>query len=117
MEVLYSPAVVASIVSLMVVVVTALLKDNFGETESDRLLKVGQASMRVAQMILEAAEIAVLEVEESLKKSGGLTPEELKRSAVTITADLLSNWGMVVNQQLVESLFAVVESAYQKMKA
>jgi len=115
MDVLFAPATVASIIGLAMIVVVALLRDNFGETESDRLMKVGQASVRLAQLVLEAAEIAVAEVEKSLK-DGDMTPEELKQAAVTIAAELLDSWGIVVNQSLLSSLFAVVEAAYQKLK-
>ena len=116
MDVLFAPATVASIIGLAVILVVALLRDNFGETEADRLIKVGQASMRLAQLVLEAAQIAVVEVEESLK-DGDMTPEELKQAAVTITAELLDSWGVVVNQAVLSSLFSVVEAAYQQLKA
>ena len=116
MELLFAPATVASIIGLAVILVVALLSDNFGETEADRLIKVGQASMRLAQLVLEAAQIAVVEVEESLK-DGDMTPEELKQAAVTITAELLDSWGVVVNQAVLSSLFSVVEAAYQQLKA
>ena len=115
MDLLFAPATVASIVGLAVIVVVALLRDNFGETEADRLIKVGQSSMRLAQLVLEAAQIAVVEVEESLK-DGEMTPEELKQAAVTIAAELLESWGIVVNQAVVASLFSVVEAAYQRLK-
>jgi len=115
MDVLFAPATVASIIGLAVILVVALLRDNFGETEADRLIKVGQASMRLAQLVLEAAQIAVVEVEESLK-DGDMTPEELKQAAVTITAELLDSWGVVVNQAVLSSLFSVVEAAYQQLK-
>jgi len=116
LAVLSSPTVVAGIVSLAIVVVTALLRSRLGETEAERLLKVGQSSMRVAEMIVQAAEIAVIEVEKSLKKTGEMSNQELKQAAVQITADLLTEWGIVVNRTLIESLFAVVEAAYQRMK-
>ena len=115
MDVLFAPATVASIIGLAVILVVALLRDNFGETEADRLIKVGQASMRLAQLVLEAAQIAVVEVEESLK-DGDMTPEELKQAAVAITAELLDSWGVVVNQAVLSSLFSVVEAAYQQLK-
>ena len=115
MDLLFAPATVASIVGLAVIVVVALLRDNFGETEADRLIKVGQSSMRLAQLVLEAAQIAVVEVEESLK-DGEMAPEELKQAAVTIAAELLESWGIVVNQTVISSLFSVVEAAYQRLK-
>lgn len=116
MEFLYSPAVVSSIISLACIIITAILKDKFGETEGDRMVKVGQASMRLAQMIIEAAEFAVVEVEKSLKESGEMTNEQLKEAAVNIAAELLATWGITVNKQLIQSLFAVVEAAYQRLK-
>jgi hypothetical protein len=116
MDLLFAPATVASIVGLAVIVVVALLRDNFGETEADRLIKVGQSSMRLAQLVLEAAQIAVVEVEESLK-DGEMAPEELKQAAVTIAAELLESWGIVINQAVISSLFSVVEAAYQRLKA
>ena len=115
MDLLFAPATVASIIGLAVIVVVALLRDNFGETEADRLIKVGQSSMRLAQLVLEAAQIAVVEVEESLK-DGEMAPEELKQAAVTIAAELLESWGIVVNQAVISSLFSVVEAAYQRLK-
>ncbi len=116
LAVLSSPTVVAGIISLAIIAVTALVKDRLGETEAERLMKIGQSSMRVAEMIVKAAEIAVVEVEKSLKESGTMSNEELKQAAVQITADLLTEWGLVVNRSLIESLFAVVEAAYQRMK-
>ena len=116
MDLLFAPATVASIIGLAVIVVVALLRDNFGESEADRLIKVGQSSMRLAQLVLEAAQIAVVEVEESLK-DGEMAPEELKQAAVTIAAELLESWGIVVNQAVLSSLFSVVEAAYQQLKA
>jgi hypothetical protein len=111
MDLLFAPATVAS-----VIVVVALLRDNFGETEADRLIKVGQSSMRLAQLVLEAAQIAVVEVEESLK-DGEMAPEELKQAAVTIAAELLESWGIVINQAVISSLFSVVAVSLKKLKA
>jgi hypothetical protein len=117
MEFLASPAVVTSIISLTVIVVTLFLRKQFGETEAERLIKLGQVSMHTAELIVKAAEIAVVEVEEDLKQSGELSSEQLKQEAVKIAVDLLANWGIMVDQGLIRTLFAVVESAYQNMKA
>jgi hypothetical protein len=117
MEFLASPAIVTSIISLTVIVVTLFLRKQFGETEAERLIKLGQVSMHTAELIVKAAEIAVVEVEEDLKQSGELSSEQLKQEAVKIAVDLLANWGIMVDQGLIRTLFAVVESAYQNMKA
>jgi hypothetical protein len=117
MEFLAAPGVVVSIISLAVIAVTLLLRKQFGETEAERLIKLGQVSMHTAELIVQAADIAVVEVEEDLKKVGELSDEELKQEAVKVAVDLLANWGIHVDQGLIRTLFAVVESSYQNMKA
>jgi hypothetical protein len=117
MEFLAAPGVVVSIISLAVIAVTLLLRKQFGETEAERLIKLGQVSMHTAELIVQAADIAVVEVEEDLKKASELSDEELKQEAVKVAVDLLANWGIHVDQGLIRTLFAVVESSYQNMKA
>ena len=117
MDFLFSPAVVSGIISLCVIGVVALLRGQFGETEADRLIKIGQVAMNTARMIIRAAEIAVVEVEECLKADGQMTNDELKRAAVRIAADLLAEWGIVIDDALFHALMATVEDAYQRMKA
>ena len=117
MELLFSPALVTGIISLGVIAVVALLRAQFGETEADRLIKLGGVAMNTARMIIRAAEIAVVEVEESLKRDGQLSNEELKNAAVKIAAELLAQWGIAVDQKLLYALMATVEEAYQRMKA
>jgi hypothetical protein len=117
MDFLASPAVVTALISLTLIGITALLRDKFGETRSEQLIKLGQAAMHTAELITQAAEIAVTEVEHDLKQSGEMSNEELKEAAVHITVDLLANWGVQVDEGLIRVVFSVVESAYQRMKA
>ena len=117
MEFLSSSAVVTGIISLSVIVITLLLRSQFGESEADRLLKLGEVAMNTARLIVRAAEIAVVQVEESLKKDGELTNQELKGAAIKIAAELLANWGISVDESLLRALAAAIEDAYQRMKA
>ena len=116
MELLAQPAVVASIISLAAVVITALLRAVVGETEADRLIKLGENAARTMQMVARAADFAVIEVEKSLKETGEMGPKDLKEAAVAIAGNLLEQWGIVVSDDLMYSLLAMVETAYQNAK-
>jgi hypothetical protein len=109
--------VATAFISLTIIAVVFLLRKQFGETEAERLLKLMEAANNTAQMLVEAAEVAVVEVENSIKKYGDASDEELKASAVEIAAQLLRTWGIAVDQSLLRSLLALVEAAYQRMKA
>lgn len=115
-DLLAQPAVVASIISFAAVVITAILRSVVGETEADRLIKLGENAARTAQMVMRAAEFAVIEVEKSMKASGEMTNEELKETAVGIASNLLEQWGIVVSDELLVGLFSMVETAYQNAK-
>ena len=117
MEFLSSSAVVTGIISLSVIVITLLLRGQFGESEADRLIKLGEVAMNTARLIVRAAEIAVVQVEECLKKDSELTNQELKEAAIKIAAELLANWGISVDESLLRALAAAIEDAYQRMKA
>lgn len=116
LELLAQPSVVAAIISLAAVIITAILRSVVGETESDRLLKLGENAARTAQLVARAAEFAVVEVEKSLKESGEMTNEQLKETAVGIASNLLEQWGIVVSDELLVGLFSIVETAYQNAK-
>ncbi len=109
--------IVSAIVSLAAIVVVALLRGQFGETQAKKLVLFGQVAAQNAYMYLEAAKIAVVEIENGLKKAGDATDAELKQSAVELTGKILSSWGIYVDQSLIATLIATVEAAYQKMKA
>lgn len=115
-ELLAQPAVVASIISFAAVVITAILRSVVGETEADRLIKLSENAARTAQMVMRAAEFAVVEVEKSMKSSGEMTNEQLKEAAVAIATNLLEQWGIVVSDDLLVGLFSVIETAYQNAK-
>jgi hypothetical protein len=114
---LSSPTVVSAIIGLCIIVIVTLLRDQLGETKADRLLKVMRASTETARLVTEAANIAVVEVEKSLKKAEGMTDEELKQSAVALARNILENWGVYVDEDMISMLFATIEAAYQGLKA
>jgi hypothetical protein len=116
MDFLNSPTTVTTLIALTLIGLTLVLRDKFGETRSQQLINLGQAAMQTASLIVQAAEIAVVEVENDLKQNADLSNEELKEEAVHIAVDLLANWGIVVDEALVRVMFSVVESAYQRMK-
>ncbi len=108
---------VSAIVSLAVIAVVALLRGQFGETQAKKLIAYGQMAAHTAYLYMEAAKVAVVEIENGLKKAGESTDAELKQAAVDLTGQILSSWGIHVDPSLVATLIATVEAAYQKMKA
>ena len=112
------PSVLVSvIVSLAVIAVVALLRGQFGETQAKKLIAYGQMAAHTAYLYMEAAKVAVVEIENGLKKAGESTDAELKQAAVDLTGQILSSWGIHVDPSLIATLIATVEAAYQKMKA
>ena len=116
MDFLNSIGFVALVVSGAVILVVILLRKQFGETEAARLLKLLDAATQTVDLIAQAAQVAVTEVENGLKKYGNASDEELKAEAIRIAAELLSQWGISVDQALLNSLVAMIEAAYQNMK-
>ena len=108
---------VSAIVSLAVIAVVALLRGQFGETQAKKLIAYGQMAAHTAYLYMEAAKVAVVEIENGLKKAGESTDAELKQAAVDLTGQILSSWGIHVDPSLIAALIATVEAAYQKMKA
>ncbi len=108
---------VSAIVSLAVIAVVALLRGQFGETQAKKLIAYGQMAAHTAYLYMEAAKVAVVEIENGLKKAGESTDAELKQAAVDLTGQILSSWGIHVDPSLIATLIATVEAAYQKMKA
>ncbi len=108
---------VSAIVSLAVIAVAALLRGQFGETQAKKLIAYGQMAAHTAYLYMEAAKVAVVEIENGLKKAGESTDAELKQAAVDLTGQILSSWGIHVDPSLIATLIATVEAAYQKMKA
>ena len=86
------------------------------ETEAARLVKYAEVVGRTMTAVIQAAEIAVVEVEESIKKYGDLSDHALKEAAVDIALKLLDSWGVSVSGPLADEVVAVVEWAYQQMK-
>ena len=109
--------IVSAVVSLAAIVIVALLRGQFGETQAKKLVLFGQSAAHTAYVYMEAAKIAVVEIENGLKKAGESTDAELKQSAVELTGKILSSWGIYVDPNLIATLIATVEAAYQKMKA
>ncbi len=108
---------VSAVVSLAAIVIVALLRSQFGETQAKKMVAYGQLAAHTAYVYMEAAKIAVVEIENGLKKAGESTDAELKAAAAELAGKILSSWGIYVDQSLIATLIATVEAAYQKMKA
>lgn len=111
------PAIVTGFVSLAVIGAIVVLRKYLGETDAAKKLAYAQAATEVMHQVVKAAQIAVVEVEDALKKHGELSDEMLKEEAVDIVVKLLESWGVVVSPAFLQQIAAVVEWAYQEMKS
>lgn len=107
---------VAVVVSLVLVIVVALLKDNVSESEAERSLRRGQNVLNMMQVVMQIAQDAVLMVEGQLKEDGSKTPEELHQAAVKYSAEALQALGVTVDAEVLSMLATMVEAAYQRLK-
>jgi hypothetical protein len=110
------PVQVASIVSILVISVIVIIRTT-SKSKAEELVKYAQVTANTLRMFMQAAEIAVTDVENDLKKYGDATPEGLKKAAAEKAAELLKAWGVFVPEDTVGVLLTMVEDAYQRLKA
>jgi hypothetical protein len=108
--------IASGLVSLAIVVATALLRSRLGETQADELIKRGQNITQLLQVILSVAEDSVLMVEGQLKADGSKSGKELHDAAVTYAAKTLDALGITVDPAVLEMIATACEAAYQRLK-
>ena len=112
-----TPAVVSGFIALAAIVAVFLLRRYLGDSEAKQVLDQAQTVTELMNQILKAAQVAVVEVEEAIKKNQDLPDADLKDQACYIALQILESWGVTVSPELVDQIAAVVEWAYQEMKS
>jgi len=109
MDILNNQALVSAIISLALVVITALLRDKLGVPQAENILKLRQAEVTRMSTILQAATYAVTEVEHGLKQNPSMTNDQLKVAAIQRTKEILLAMGVYVPDDLIASLGSFAE--------
>ncbi len=112
-----NPEVVASIVAVLVIAVVAVVRSSVSKSKADELLKYAQVAAQTALLFAQAAEQAVIDVENDLKQYSDLEPAELKKAAIEKAQAILKAWGVFVDETMLNALASMIEAAYQRMKA
>jgi hypothetical protein len=110
------PVHVSAIVAVLVIAVIAVIRTT-AKSKADELVKYAQVAANTAHMFVQAAETAVTDVENDLKKYGEASPAELKQAAAQKAAEILKAWGVPVSEDMMGALLTMVEDAYQRLKA
>ena len=112
----WMPILTDAVIPLTIIIVAYLLRGKLGETEADRIVKLsGQRVARTRQYI-DAANVAVVAIENGVKKYGTVSDEELQKAALDIMLRTLEEWGIVVSPSNVSAMAGLVEYAYQALK-
>jgi hypothetical protein len=115
--VLNSTGLVSAIIGLTVILTVALWRDRLGKPKADKMSQQVANAAHVAGLFFEAATYAVTEVERELKGAEEMDADALKSAAIGVAAEILEKWGVNVSKDMMLTLAATVESAYQQLKA
>ena len=107
------PVLVAGFVTLATIVVVFI----FRVTGNEDALKKAESITELMNQVIQAATIAVTEVDATMKETEGMSNVELKAYAVDVAIDILQGWGITVTPAMANQLGAVIEWAYQQLKA
>ncbi len=111
-----NPETVASIVAVAVIAVVAVVRSSMSKSKADDMVKYAQVATQTALLFTQAAEQAVVDVENGLKAYGQASPAELKQAAAAKAREILKAWGVFVDDSMLDALLSMIETAYQRLK-